>query len=1104
MAIPYPYNRLGINAGGTVTPIEPIEGSQGVFWYANGTNNLISSAMQMVNKTLLSNNRIDVWNSGYLINPYMGDNNAYIYVHSGGTALRVYKTGGYYTWNDFISVAGVASNISVDSGDNFDMYCGNSGYVENVNIIGGSKNYLNVSMGMANSVYLCGNSNGIVARNNATVYNVTNGDFFYSMSGSNSVGYRNCGIKVFGTSILVSNVYALPGSLDIYQNGPFFSVYIGGDSSTEICTSVELLNFNLGKYGLYDINGFGTSVKLTGNNENGSLWLSNNTLHNMLLREWGNNYIQVKNSDSVFIDTLFIPGTNARLLVNGSSAYYCGNNITKRTGGCLQYPYRWDSFSINGFADEGGSFGYSNGTGSNIVFGGYSYYTPVITLYGEIIEPYLQGNTVQLYSGTLISPHIHNCVELYTAASIINYPGGSSDYGSIDLMVNGYYSTVSNPTGSTMFYIHESDAFVSNIDLNQGASQLYFAQYCGTALNITQGTDGKISLNSAICKNESYVRYNTDTYFFTDYRVINGTNPYGSFWYSNGTFYNPYVIGSYYSYYDDGPLKVDTGASVLGGNIGQYYRGHIYLRNGGYVSGLTIHTSGILSIAEAAYQTAPTAIDITQFSGGNILPGGVWKYYGQYSSSSTSNGLPPVVYGVNEFGGFSQKSGILYNWAFYDDSCVNTTFSNRVDNIHGATSLHLNGEGAHATMTFSCYALSNYDSAHHPYITDITLDNVYLSKHACIQLCHIPSEFKINAGTFYITDIGSIILSGSYSTAVSQYPYTGVTINCVNYLNNQNNYVNTLMYFSAKDYISTVNISSNANLNINGGTYGIVNVESGGCLINWNYRGYHSGISASISVASGGFLYIAGLSSPYIYNLTGETERGGFIVSGNYISNLLYNIPPNRTDLLNTNGYVSAYIAPEYTVNNICVSNNNRLYVAAVYGALLSAYGGTISLDGANSRSYVYIHASSGYVSISDCTNVSYIFLNEASASFGRFVTASYITVNSAANLNMSSSNAIVYGDVNSGGIIYVGYSSPYIQYGSETYYDTGRYNYVSAINIQSGGTLGIGRNCSADDLRVNLGGTLIVDSYGTALNVISNGGANIISMNGAYITYAS
>mgnify|MGYP000033014455 CR=1 FL=1 len=52
MAIPYPYNRLGINAGGTVTPIEPIEGSQGVFWYANGTNNLISSAMQMVNKTV--------------------------------------------------------------------------------------------------------------------------------------------------------------------------------------------------------------------------------------------------------------------------------------------------------------------------------------------------------------------------------------------------------------------------------------------------------------------------------------------------------------------------------------------------------------------------------------------------------------------------------------------------------------------------------------------------------------------------------------------------------------------------------------------------------------------------------------------------------------------------------------------------------------------------------------------------------------------------------------------------------------------------------------------------------------------------------------------
>lgn len=1102
MAIPYPYNRLGINAGGTVTPLEPIEGSQGVFWYANNTNNLISSAMQMVNKTMYSSNRINVWSKGYLLNPTMSRYYESIYVYSGGTVLNVSALSNCEQQYIMVDSGGYLSKLIFNANEQDRPYqnsvCCYNGYMENITLAGYSNYLLVENGGMVNSVQFSGgHSQAIGARSNATIFNITVDEANYSYDPGETEGDRHAYIDVSGNNILVSNVSALPGSFYSYAYGIYFGVNIYGS----VCTNVDLLDFKLDKYGLYNIDGFGTSVRLTGSNESGSLWLSNNTLHNIILRD-DYNYIQVRGSDSVFIDTLFIPGSSAGLFVRDSSAYYSGNNITKRSDGCLQYPYKWDSFSINGFADEGGRFGYSNGTGSNIVFGGYSNSSPVVTLYGEIIDPYIK-RTFTLYSGTLISPHIYSSVVLSNNATILDYQGESSDSGNIYLFGDKISITSTVPDGSLVIETCTNPPLISNANINEGAFAIRIRNGVGIATNITQGTAGIIAVNT-IYQDYSYVydyggENNHTTCCFYDERIINGTNPYGSFWYSKGTFYNPYVIGSYDTYYGTGPLIVNTGASVVGGNVGPYYSGTVYLKNGGYISGLAIHTSGYLSIEEAAYQTAPYAIALTQYSGGNVFPGNVWKYYGGYTSSATRNGEPPVIYGVNEFGDFSQESGILYNWAFYKNG-IYGTFSNNAVNVHGATSLYLNGDGENATMVFSCYALSDYNEYAHSDVVDIQLDHIHLSKQACLRLVHIPSEFRINAGTIYVHDQGSIILSGNYSTAVSQYPYTGVTVNCVNYLDNQNAYLNILAYFNDKDFINTVNINSNANLNIFSGNYGTINVNSGGLLV-YSHGNNYAFNASYINVEEGGFLFICPPERPNLLNITGKTERGNFIVSGNYASNLLFNVPPNRFGLFDYSDRVSAEIGPDYTANDLYISNNNSVYIYG-YAVALSAYGGNIYISSYD-KLRAYLYASDGYLYFNSCNSVSYVFLTDASARCDYSATISYVTVNNGANIFTYSRNSVIYGDVNSGGIFYLGYSSPYIYNGS-TRYSYGRFNYASAINIQSGGTFYVGSSCSADDLRVNLGGTLVVGSRGTALNVISNGGANIISMNSASITYAS
>lgn len=65
--------------------------------------------------------------------------------------------------------------------------------------------------------------------------------------------------------------------------------------------------------------------------------------------------------------------------------------------------------------------------------------------------------------------------------------------------------------------------------------------------------------------------------------------------------------------------------------------------------------------------------------------------------------------------------------------------------------------------------------------------------------------------------------------------------------------------------------------------------------------------------------------------------------------------------------------------------------------------------------------------------------------------------------------------------------------YGTNIQYIEGRYNRAFNVVIQFGGTMVAGYNCTVSGVRVNMGGYLVVSSAGSALNVISNGGANII-----------
>ena len=69
MAIPYPYNRLGINTGGEIIKYEPILGSQGVFVYDSrnaSVTNYISSSMNFIGLDIGSGSGVDIWSRGYV------------------------------------------------------------------------------------------------------------------------------------------------------------------------------------------------------------------------------------------------------------------------------------------------------------------------------------------------------------------------------------------------------------------------------------------------------------------------------------------------------------------------------------------------------------------------------------------------------------------------------------------------------------------------------------------------------------------------------------------------------------------------------------------------------------------------------------------------------------------------------------------------------------------------------------------------------------------------------------------------------------------------------------------------------------------------------
>lgn len=1093
MAIPYPYNRLGINAGGTVTPIEPIEGSRGVYWYAtNNTQTVISSAMQLVNRTMDAGNMMLVWGSGYLINPVFSDF-ASIYVYSGGTALNIKTNPSAYRC--YIRAEGYISGIKITPASGYEansvsISVTNGGYVSDI-FLSGSAHYVIANSGVAQGIVISGYNNYLVAGNSGTFFDVTQ----YCDNRNGGVG----NLYIEGRDVLASNFYRPENetkttNFSIDYN--YFSVYVRGSS----CTNINLIDLNLGSYAHHNFDGFGSSNKITGTHESGSYWLSNNTAHNFLLRPDGN-YFQLYNTDTLYFDTLYIP-LGGRLLVADTSAYYNGNNITKRANACLQYPRDWSAFSINGVTDENGSFAYSNGMGSNVVYGGSSYYRFPITLRGSVINPYIRTE-MSLFSGVFISPQIRDSVWLKDGGTILAYQNQAADYGEILLGNNMLWSSVYNGSHVTSFYTYtENPAVISNAYIDPGVSLLGIYNAAGTALNITQGSAGQLVLKDAIFPVYSRVSYNSYTAIYSDYRTVNGVNPYGSFWYSNGTFVNPYVYGSgIYAGNEYRVLHVYTGASVLGGNIFNISSNGFYLHNGGYVSGITVRSVGTIRTEEAAYSTAPTAISIEQLHGGNIMPSGRWMYYGTNISLSNRNGLWPVVNGVNEFGPFSNESGVLYNWAFYcndGDPRWFSVYSNRVDNIHAATSLHLSGS---VSLYFSCYPYSDYDSnsVKPTNLTNIDLQDIYLTSGPLLILNHKPAEYALNVGTVYISGKAFLELSGSYSNALSQYPYTGITVAGVRYYSNAQNIVNTLYVQSGKDKINYVQADPGANIAPILGNYGTIHIASNAALFMSVSFDFDGGATAYVSIDSGGYCYFRDLYSVYTTDIRGTHERGNFIISGTYASNLMYNMPPNRFSGGSADG---AHIR-NYTVNNLYVDNNNVVRLDC-YGVDLSVGFGRLALaddQAKNKYAYIYVADAGSLIVSYYCTNVSYVYITNGHAYISRSAAVTNIT-NSGGTVWCESRVNIVSADVNHGGIMYIGGQSSVIFANGYTSYYNGLYVTGSYINVQSDATLHVGQDCTVYSARANLGGTIIVSQYGTALNLISNGGASVISMRSAYITY--
>ena len=1084
MAIPYPYNRLGINTGGEIIKYEPILGSQGVFVYDSrnaSVTNYVSSAMNFIGLNIGRGSGVDIWSRGYVKDLGFIDYSGACSIYSGGKAVNltlngyrvsIYNNGGYINSlssfpgnNTFYFYSGASvNNIYIISSSwiyaNDDVKISNATLVSRVSIIGTSNISINsLSLGQSAQVYITGGEvNNASYGANGAVIDITDG-FLRNVSISNVQDWNCINLRsatFFDGSYFPwyyrSSRYGLYHELNIYDENCYLSnisAYLS-DGSAEPSSKYVLIRVHANNVTISDINlaglenyDFGgyiyTNLDIHGTNKTGSYWVSNNTYHNFSIFV---NSVTVKSNATCYFDTLHV---DHRLYI--SAPNFNANNVVIYNVdawtdyGAIIWPTNMQSISVNGVHGDNIRFAFSNGSGSNVPFFDYQ----AVSINGYIYSPYMDG--FYLYSGTFIKPYIESCLFLKNNASVLSYTNDiETSNDSVSLLVYpGYTSTTDTLTsdinGTTYTYYKQSynTAYLNSINMSSGT--LFIDSYGSiTISNLVLGSDYNIEGFTDIFKTTSvYYGYNTRYNFYEENRILQGTHPYGYFNYSSGTYTTPYIKGS---------LTVRGDASIIDGYLG----GTVYIQSGGYASGVTVLSGGYLSYDSYTVDFPGNIYNVIQSSGGDVFICG--------SSEAIAN----PISGINDYGAFSVLNGVLYNGAFYG-SRINS-FLNATYDIYGASNLHVNNK---ATCLFICNNDSWYGTKS-IYATDITLDSVYLNSGGCLYLSQYPGQYKINMNVVYI-DSGRLSLKGSAPIMDTVYPYTGVTVNSVIFLGNKNQYLNALKVPYNKDVIEHVYVESGANVYINEGSFNSVDVASGGGVI-IDSTNYITNLSGYFNIQSGGYMLMdIGVSNNI--DISGINERGSFVNSYNYVSNVIFNWPPNRYSLIDS----SYFSGVTKTLFSCLFSNDYNIYLNNCSLVACTMVGGDVTIFEGDIN---YMYISEAVVS-QDSANASFCYLYGGTYYLMENVTLHDISV-MGGELTQHYYNDAIYGLSN----VEVGSNN---EQGLRGWVDLyGLYN-ISNLIAQNGGYLWLHNGTNWNDIRVNSGGYAIIDRGTSVSNVLVNGG---------------
>lgn len=1085
MAIPYPYNRLGINTGGEIIKYEPILGSQGVFVYDSrnaSVTNYVSSAMNFIGLNIGRGSGVDIWSRGYVKDLTFIDYSVACSVYSGGkavnlsvqgSAVSIYNNGGYINslsspprWNTFYFYSGASVN-NIYIGTSSWIYANDGVNISNAtiywdaSIIGTSDISINsLSLDNYAQVYITGGEvNNASYNDNGAVIDINNG-LLRNVSISNVQDWNCINLRsatFFDGSYFPyyyrSSRYGLYHELNIYDENCYLSnisAYLS-DGSAEpsskyvlirvYANNVTISDINLAGLENYDFGGYiYTNLDIHGTNKTGSYWVSNNTYHNFSIFV---DSVTVKSNATCYFDTLYV---RDRLYINDPN-FNANNIVINNDGwtylGAIVWPTNIQSISVNGVHGDNIRFAFSNGSGSNVPFYGNS----TVFINGYIYRPYLMMYALRLYSGTFINPYLESKLFLGNNASILSYTNDrETSNNAVSLLVSPGYTSItdtltSDINGTTYTYYKQSynTAYLNSINMSSGT--LFIAPYGSiTISNLVLGSDYNIEGFTDIFKTTSvYYGYDTRYNFYEENRILQGTHPYGYFNYSSGTYTTPYIKGS---------LTVHEGASIIDGYLG----GTVYIQSGGYASGVTVLSGGYLSYDSYTVDFPGNIYNVIQSSGGDVFICG--------SSEAIAN----PISGINDYGAFSVLNGVLYNGAFYG-SRINS-FLNATYDIYGASNLHVNNN---ATCLFICNNDSWYGTKS-IYATDITLDSVYLNSGGCLYLSQYPGQHKINMNVVYI-DSGRLSLKGSAPLMETVYPYTGVTVNNVSFLGNKNQYVNELKIPYNKDAIEHVYVESGANVYINEGSFNSVDVAGGGGVIIDSSRDI-TNLSGYFNIQSGGYLFI-GIGADNTIDISGINERGSFVNSYNYVSNAIFNWPPNRYSLLEG----SYFSGVTKTLFSCLFSNDYNIYLNTCSVVACTAVGGTISVYGGNIN-YMYI---SGATVVQKNANASFCYLYGGTYALGYSVTLHDISVMGGEVESIYGSNARFYGLSN----VEVGSNNEGLRGRVDLYY---LYN-ISNLIAQNGGYLWLHNGTNWNDIRVNSGGYAIIDRGTSVNNVLVNGG---------------